>query len=178
MEAAESQSGRVTTMQRMWRHMFAALAGVLAVVGAASAQTPGHYSIPQQQPSGVSRLNAVVSPAPIALAGGQTYIRGSGGCNGCGTPAPCATPCASPCPTARDCNNGCGSAKSDCRFMFGSCKSFFDPCGPSGNGHGRHGGRCGGGLGGHHDRCGTWTFGAGYNTGGCNMCLYSSFLLH
>ncbi len=150
--------------------MFAALAGVLAVVGATSAQMPGQISIPQPLPSGAARLNAIVAPAPIALAGGQTYVRGSGGCNGCGTAAPCNV--------ARDCNNGCGSFKSDCNFMFGSCKSFFDPCGPSGNGHGRHGGRCGGGLGGHHDRCGTWTFGTGYNTHGCNPCVYDSFLNH
>jgi hypothetical protein len=155
-------------MQRMWRHLFAALAGVLAVVGAASAQTPGQIIIPQPQPSGESRLNAVVAPAPIALAGGQTYVRGSGGCNGCGTPAPCATPCK----TGRDCNNGCGSVKSDCNFMFGSCKSFFDPCGPSGNGHGRHGG------GGHGNRCGDWSFGAPYNTGNWTHCVYDSFLNH
>jgi hypothetical protein len=167
MEAAESQSGRVITMQRMWRHLFAALAGVLAVVGAASAQTPGQIIVPQPLPSGVARLNLVVAPAPIVLAGGQTYVRGSGGCNGCGTPAPCA----SPCPIARDCNNGCGSAKSDCRFMFGSCKSFFDPCGPNGGGHGRHGG---GGLG----RCHGWNFGSPYNQGNWNHCTYDSFLNH
>src|SRR5687768_13740107 len=96
-EAAESQSGRVITMQRMWRQMFAALAGVLAVVSAASAQTPGQIIVPQPLPSGAARLNAIVAPPPIALAGGQTYVRGSGGCNGCGTAAPC--------PVARDCNN-------------------------------------------------------------------------
>jgi len=165
----------------MWRHLFAALAGMLAVVGAASAQTPGQISIPEPLPNGATRLSALVAPAPIALAGGQTYVRGSGGCNGCGTPAPCASPCASscakPCPVARECNNGCGSAKSDCRFMFGSCKSFFEPCGPGGNGHGRHGGGCGGGLGGHHDRCGFWSFGSPYGHG-CNPCIYDSFLNH
>jgi len=160
-------------MQRMWRQMFAALAGVLAVVSAASAQTPGQIVIPQPLPNGTARLNAIVAPAPVTPAGAQTYVRGSGGCNGCGTAAPCAAPCQ----PARDCNNGCGSFKSDCNFMFGSCKSFFDPCGPSGNGHGRHGGRCGGGFGGHHDRCGNWSFGAPYGHG-CNPCIYDSFLNH
>jgi hypothetical protein len=159
-------------MQRMWRHLFAALAGVLAVVGAASAQTPGQISIPQPLPSGVARLNSVVAPPQIVLAGSQTYVRGSGGCNGCGTPAPCATPC----PPARDCNNGCGSAKSDCRFMFGSCKSFFDPCGP--NGGGRHGNGCGLGGGGGLGRCHGWNFGSPYNQGNWNHCTYDSFLNH
>ena len=63
--------------------------------------------------------------------------------------------------------------------MFGSCKSFFNACGPNGNGHGH--GRCGGhggGLGGHHDRCGTWTFGTPYNAGGWTHCVYDSFLNH
>ena len=141
MEAAESQPGRVTNMQRMWRQLFAALAGVLAVVSAASAQSPGQITIPQPLPGGARPGSRSCRrrrwPArPIAPAGGQVYVRGSGGCNGCGScgyRGPCG-----PLPTGRGCNNGCGSLKADCGFMFGSCKSFFDPCGvqPMGGGWG------------------------------------------
>jgi hypothetical protein len=160
-------------MQRMWRQLFAALVGVLAVAASASAQAPGQIPIPQPLPNGQARLYSLVTPAqyaaaPVSPAGGQVYVRGSGGCS-----------TGAPCQLAQPCNNGCGSFKSDCNFMFGSCKSFFDPCGPSGNGHGFGGhGRCGGGLfGGHGDRCGTWTFGSPYSHG-CNPCVYDSWLNH
>ena len=151
--------------------MFAALAGVLAFVGAASAQAPASQPIPQPLPIGTARLQQAVSPAyvagaPVTLAGHQTYVRGSGGCNGCGTPAPCAT--------GNNCNNGCGSAKANCGFMFGSCKSFFNACGPLSGGHGGKGGHGHGGRGGH---CGTLPLGTPYGTG-ANMCHYDSFLNH
>lgn len=188
-------------MQRMWRQLFAALAGVLAIISAASAQAPGQISIPQPLPSGTARVQSIVSPAqvagaPITPAGGQIYVRGSGGCNGCGSAAPAATPCT----TSNGCNNGCGSLKADCGFMFGSCKSFFNPCGPqpSGGGWGgAHGhllggkggcgsagacgsGGCGGGLLGHHGngpRCGAFPYGTPYGHG-YNGCVYDTYLNH
>ena len=185
-------------MQRMWRQLFAALAGVLAVVGTASAQAPGSIPIPQPLPTGTAHVQSIVSPAqvagaPIAPAGGQVYVRGSGGCNGCGSAVQ--NGCYD-----KGCNNGCGSLKSDCGFIFGSCKSFFNPCGvqPSGcgggwggaHGHllggkgacgnGGCGGGCGGGFLGHHGngpRCGVFPLGTPYSHG-CNPCVYDSFLNH
>jgi len=40
--------------------------------------------------------------------------------------------CGSSCSYATTCNNGCGSFSSDLGFLFGSCRSFFSPCGPEG----------------------------------------------
>lgn len=158
-------------MQRMWRQMFAALAGVLVVAGLASAQAP----IPQQLPQSPIRGQYVAIPgAPVAApvaptvapAGGQVFVRGSGGCNSCGSAST-----AVPCKTGNTCNNGCGSFKSDCAFMFGSCKKFFDPCGPVGNGCGNGHGR------GHGPRCGVHPFGKPYSNG-YNGCNYDSYLNH
>lgn len=186
-------------MQRMWRQLFAALAGVLAVIGTASAQAPGSIAIPHQLPSGSAQVQSALSPAqmasapvaPIAPVGGPLHVHGSGGCNGCGTPA------YTPCQTGNPCNNGCGSLKSDCGFIFGSCKSFFNPCGPQpmgggwGGAHGHllgggcgsgcggllgHGGGCGGGLFGR-GRCPTTPYGTPY-AHPCNPCVYDTFLNH
>jgi hypothetical protein len=166
---------------------------VLAVVGTASAQAPGQIPIPQQLPGGSSHGQVIVSPAqvagtPIAPVGGQVFVRGSGGCNGCGSAA-----AAAPCTTSNGCNNGCGSLKGDCGFIFGSCKSFFNPCGPQplgggwggAHGHllgGKHGGNggCGGGCGGGlfgHGRCGSLPYGTPYGHP-CNPCVYDTYLNH
>jgi hypothetical protein len=147
-------------MQRMWRQMFAAVLGVLAVTGLASAQAPN--TLPQPLPPlraqavpAQAQLTAAPVIAPVIPVG---HTRGSGGCSSC---APSNGPCTGP--------------KSDCAFIFGSCKSFFDPCGPKhgggwGGGHGRIGG-------GHGSRCGIAPFGTPYGTGQ-NMCHYDSFLNH
>jgi hypothetical protein len=150
--------------------MFAALVGVLAAVGAASAQAPAPLPIPQQLPNATARLQAIAPPAypagsPVTPVGGQVYVKGSGGCSSCGSASSSNAPfgCYQP-----GCNNGCGSLKADCGFMFGSCKSFFDPCGPGlGGGHGR----------GHGSRCGTFPFGTPYGHG-YNGCVYDTYLNH
>lgn len=160
-------------MQRMWRKMFAAVAGVLVVAGLASAQN----SIPQQLPiappalmpaKAQPALLAAPASAPVAgspvIPAGAIHVRGSGGCSSCGTPAPAANGCGG-CGSAG--GNGCPSAKFTCGFMFGSCKSFFNPCGPGGIGGGH-------GLGG---RCGRLPYGTPYGTG-FNTCNYDSYLNH
>jgi hypothetical protein len=168
--------------------MFAALAGVLAIVGAASAQAPGQIPIPQPLPNGAARLQSTFSPAYVAGApvtpAGAIFVKGSGGCSSCGNTA--ATPCQY---GKTDCNNGCGSVKSTCGIIFGSCKSFFNPCGPlpSGGGwggNGKLGGGCGSGGGGHGHgggghggHCPPPPYGKPYGTG-ANMCTYDSFLNH
>ena len=123
-----------------------------------------------QQPPGVQ-----VNPTPGAVA-----LPGSVGCSSCGRGVPGTYP--SPylpppqkialgaglapvpyneyCP---QCANGCGSVKSDIGFIFGSCKSFFNPCGPipyNGFGH-----------------CGVYPYGKPYATG-FNGCTYTSYLDH
>jgi hypothetical protein len=67
------------------------------------------------------------------------------------------------------CANGCGSLKSDLGFFFGSCKSFFNPCGPIPcNGLGGSGG-C--------NKCGVYPYGKPYATP-FNGCAYSSYQNH
>src|SRR5207244_10476037 len=69
------------------------------------------------------------------------------------------------CPTGRTCNNGCGSLNSDAGFVLGSCKKFFDPCGPQGLCEGHKDGHKGG-----HGGCGTGDCGTGgCGTGGCGL---------
>jgi len=182
-------------MQRMWQQLFAALASVLAVAGLASAQYPN--TIPQPLPPAppvwapqtalpAQPLPAQIGSVPVIPAG-AIHVKGSGGCSSCGSGGMTSTVpngCYS-----QGCNNGCGSFKADCGFIFGSCKSFFNPCGvlPSSGGHGHgHGGAgaggCGGGcggaggLGGHGGKCGTF-IGQPYGTG-FNGCAYDSYLNH
>lgn len=74
------------------------------------------------------------------------------------------------------CANGCGSIKSDLGFIFGSCKNFFNPCGPKpfGAGSGCGNGACGNGGCSH---CGAFPLGKPY--GKCyNGCVYDSYLNH
>ncbi len=181
--------GRVNHMHRMWHQMFSAVAGMLAIAGAASAQ----YQVPNTFPS-IPPQPAIPMPmptSPVALP--SPYLNGhvapvSGGFNGpnpvtvqgqgvCGVIGQVR---AQPpiqygeyCPT---CANGCGNYKHDLGFIFGSCKSYFSPCGPepctgcSGTGTHRFGGLCKGG------RCGVPPFGKPYATGG--PCKYDSYLDH
>ncbi len=159
-------------MQRMSRQMFAAVVGVLAVAGLASAQSGAPNPFPP--------LKGV--PAPTAPAGqvtpaaGVVPVRGTGGCTNCG---PNSSTHANyyggyyttAVPNARysQANSyGCGSAKADCTFLFGSCKSFFSPCGPYGVGLS---GGCGSGG------CGVHPYGKPYGTG-YNGCKYDSYLNH
>jgi hypothetical protein len=65
------------------------------------------------------------------------------------------------------CANGCGSLKSNLGFYFGSCKSFFNPCGPI---------PCNG-AGGHCNHCGVFPFAAPYGKG-YSSCVYDSYMNH
>ena len=151
-------------MQRMWRPMFAALAGVLAVAGFASAQSPPPKPFPPVQ--SVSTPGQIVG-GPIAPASGSYASEG-----GVKAVMHAPIPYAAYGPGQL---NGCGGFKSDLGFMFGTCKSFFDPCGPvpcedRGWNLGKRlgskfGGKCG---------CGVHPFGSPYNTG-CNACTYGSY---
>jgi hypothetical protein len=68
--------------------------------------------------------------------------------------------------------NGCGSFRSDLGFFFGSCKSFFDPCGP------QPCNACSGGKGGlFHRNCPPHIPAAPYGTPH-NGCAYDSYLNH
>lgn len=138
-------------MQRMWRRMFAAAAGVLAVAGLASAQSPAPNPLPRLP---------VAQPAPVVPASAATHVKGSGGCVGCGP----AVQTGQYGPGQR---NGCGSARADAGFVFGSCKSFFAPCGPA---------PCEG-LGRFRNPCPTHPFAKPFGSG-FNTCAYESYNNH
>jgi hypothetical protein len=119
------------------RQLFLAAFGVLALAGAASAQQPRYAMPPTQYP--------VVAPGtattPTITPTGAQVIRGDGGCTNCGPKASGYTMSSKgygiagyacdKCMYGYPCQNGCGSLKSDLAFHFGTCKSFFDPCGPT-----------------------------------------------
>ena len=123
-------------MQRMWRH-YSWPWPVLAMVSARPRLKHRlRPSFPSPGRTSVARLNSIGCPGSDR-AGGQPDLRaGFGRLQRLRHAGTCATPWAKLWRMRHDCNNGCGSAKADCRFMFGSCKSFFNPCGPSGGGHG------------------------------------------
>jgi hypothetical protein len=184
-------------MQRMWRQMFAAVAGVVVIAGAAAAQSPPPQPLPPIIPvaapvHGSGYAVPAVMPATIGLNGGaiqnaipptvnQPIIAIGHGSRGKGCADPCATPCPTPCAApANPCAtpaNGCSSFKQDCNFMFGSSKSFFDACGPTG-GHGGCGGHGLGRFGKHGANCPVPPWGTPYNQGGWTHCHYDSFLNH
>lgn len=124
------------------RRLFLAVLGMVAVAGVASAQQPQYQ--PVQYPTAPSAAAA----APISPASGTTVIKGNGGCSNCG-PTVASTSrgftmskvTGGNCVTGNHCQSGCGSLKSDLAFHFGSCKSFFAPCGPTLGSH--FGGKCG-----------------------------------
>ena len=170
-------------MQRMWRQMFAAVLGVAALVGAAAAQSPPPQPLPPiiavAAPVAVPASNPTVAIPQLMPAGGRLQSAApavTGNALGTAT-----APAAPAYPTGvAGCNNGCGSFKQDCAFMFGSCKSFFNPCHPNhadcggGCGTSRFHGKCGGLFG---DRCPSLPWGTPYGTGHSG-CKYDSWLNH
>jgi hypothetical protein len=164
-------------MQRICRQMFAVVVVVVALAGTASAQSPAPNTFPA----------IPISPSPVyvpvpAVMPGANVRQTSGGFNG-----PVEIRGMGPCEAVRAIvnqppvaygnydsgSNGAGNYKSDLGFMYGSSKSFFDPCGPIPCNGPTLGGRL---FGGHHcTSCGAKPFGAPYNTG-CSTCKYGSYL--
>jgi hypothetical protein len=149
------------------RQLFLAALGVLAVAGVASAQQPQPY-----RPAAPARLGPVrpasdVVVAPGGVVNGTPAVRGAFVMSG-----------GEGCQTGQACNSGCGSLRSDLGFHFGSCKSFFSPCGPGlhgGHGH-KHG--CGhGGLFGWGN-CPTLPFAEPWGKGFCCPPIYDSYAHH
>lgn len=159
--------------QRIWRHLLAAAAGVLVVAGAGLAQPPVAAPNPVQDPNVRIAPVQPVNPQPMNPGAGPVIVQGNGGCNGCpqGSNGKYVMSGGGyfkgDCQFGTNCNNGCGSCKSTAGFVFGSCKSFFDPCGPGSLGGGKCGGKCGGApIYGHGPRV------------GYNPCVYDSYLNH
>ncbi len=161
--------------------MFAAVAAAISIAGLAQAQ----YAAPNQgynyqNPYALRPVQAVQPPAAAAATSlppgpGAAMPGAPAGCTNCGpvygkklgtawgpglAPVPYGEYC-------RGCANGCGSLKSDLGFFFGSCKSFFSPCGPV---------PCQG-CGGHLGKCGAFPYGRPY-ANGYNTCCYDSYLNH
>ena len=117
------------------------------------AQVPG-AGIPQQYVTAIPPSPAVASGTPTQPGPGAVVVQGGPGCANCskggigsnignGPIAHTATAArgfvmqssggyygGAPCGYATPCNNGCGSFKNDLGMLFGSCRSFFSPCGP------------------------------------------------
>jgi hypothetical protein len=115
------------------RQLFLAALGVLAVAGVASAQQPRYPAPPAQYPTFAP---GAVAATPVVPVSGATVIKGDGGCTNCGPRVSKGFTMSggghgSSCSLGYPCQNGCGSVKSDLAFHFGSCKNFFQPCGPS-----------------------------------------------
>ena len=155
--------------------MFVAVLGLVVLAGAAAAQSPPPQPLPPIVP--------VAAPAALPGSTIAQVMPISGGLNGPATLANdgvrgvVTQPPVSYGMYAPGCNNGCGNFKHDLGFMFGSCKSFFDPCGPRpcggfGRGHGH--GRCGGLFGAY---CPDTPYGTPYGRGH-NGCVYDSWLNH
>lgn len=170
----------VPIMLRKWRLVVSVWAGLLTGSGGAWAQSPAPQPLPPLPPVPAVSLTADVQPvsAPPAVhpAGGGVTIPT--------VPAPVPAPARlaaavrsahQPIPYAQHdpgCNNGCGSCRATLGFVFGSCPSFFDPCGPRPC--------CGplcqrGGLG--CQRCGIHPFGQPYAKPHSG-CVYDSYLNH
>lgn len=190
--------------QGFWRRLVAAAVGAAALAGSASAEHPlspvisSPVVIAQPAPGPTAPTVGVPAPAPVvAVPQAPAAVAPAGpvvptsGCASCAAAAhPVGTAArgfvmnvsggyvGTSCQTGQNCNNGCGSLKSDLGVVFGSCRSFFAPCGPRPLSCG-HGG-CGGGL------CGGGLFSGCnhtpvYGTGPCgpfNPCIYDSYLNH
>jgi hypothetical protein len=168
----------------MWRRLFAAVVGVAVVAGASAAQSPPPRPLPPIVPVAAPVALPATSPGyaipQVMPASGGTNGPASirtDGLHGVIQQAPISYGV-----SGQGCANGCGNYKHDLGFMFGSCKSFFDPCGPQpcgggfGTGRFRGGHKCGGGLCGG-GRCPDHPFGTPYGTGH-NGCKYDSWLNH
>ncbi len=161
--------------QRIWRQLISAAAGVLVLASLATAQQPTAPSllpaIPQAPAGAIMPVPVrpvTLSPAaaagnPIAPVGGSVRVPGEPG--KVRTFVMAGGGYCSNCPLAQQsCSNGCGSIGSDATFVFGSCKSFFSPCGPNM------------GLGSKTKCGGAGVFGHGGT--GYNGCQYDSYLNH
>ena len=143
------------------RKFFVAALGVLAVAGAASAQQPQFQYVtpgaPGQVPAGALTPTAGTSPmTPPGVVTPPGYSSTPGYWN-------------TNCQYGSGCQNGCGSLKSDAAFVFGSCRNFFNPCGPVCGSHG-------GGLFGH--KCGSLGFASPYGIGWQCPRQYDSYANH
>jgi hypothetical protein len=165
----------------MWRQLFAAVLGVAAVAGVSAAQSPPPRPLPPIVPV-AAPLAVPASHSGYAI---PDVMPTSGGTNapatlaGNGIRGVLQQPAISYGMPGPGCANGCGSAKHDAGFMFGSCKSYFDPCGPqpcggSGTGRFRGGHKCGGGLF-HGGNCPDHPFGTPYGIPHSH-CKYDSWL--
>ncbi|MBN9523649.1 hypothetical protein J0H58_34915 [bacterium] len=143
--------------------------------GPTTPTVPPVGATPMALPGTAGGPPAAAAATPVPPAPGATVVTGNGGCTNCGPTAGTShrgfvmnasggyfgTNCRSGAP----CNNGCGSFRADAGMLFGSCRSFFSPCGASGL-FGKHGGTCNnpvlnGGL-----------------SGPFNPCVYDSYLNH
>jgi hypothetical protein len=171
---------------RIWGRLAAAVLGAAALAGSASAQALAPVVVPQQvvaQPApgptaptvAIPGAPATLPPAaaasvPVAPAPGTTVVTGNGGCAPGGTSHRGFVMNATggylgtSCQLGQSCNNGCGSLRSDLGLVFGSCRSYFAPCGVTPFGHG-------GGS------CNRPVIGPGA-TGPFNPCFYGSYLNH
>jgi len=154
-------------MQKMWRQLFAAVLGVVALGGVASAQNPAPRSYEMVLPQAMPVPAKAAVSNPITPVAGAIYMRGSGGCSSCGNGAT-AAPAPSFAQYGPQQRNGCGSAGADAKFIFGSCKSFFDPC-DAGGGRGRGCSSCSG--------CPSWPLAQPYGTK-FHGCVYDTYLNH
>ncbi|HYH65414.1 MAG TPA: hypothetical protein VD866_12025 [Urbifossiella sp.] len=162
---------------RIWGRLAAAVLGAAALAGSASAQAPAPAFVPQQvvaQPApgptaptvAIPGAPATLPPAaaasvPVAPAPGTTVVNGGTSHRGFvmnATGGYLGTSCG----LGQPCNNGCGSLRSDLGLVFGSCRSFFAPCGPKAFGHGG---------------CNRPVLGSG-PCGPFNPCVYDSYLNH
>jgi hypothetical protein len=155
------------------RRLFLAVLGVVAVSGVASAQQPIYQQPPIAPPA---YSPGAVAAAPVLPASGATVIKGNG-CSNCGPTVAASRGFTMSkhggggCATGDACNSGCGSVKSDLAFHFGSCKSFFSPCGPGLGGHGGLGGHFGG-------KCPTLPFAAPWGQGWTCPRAYDTYANH
>jgi hypothetical protein len=118
------------------RNLFLAVVGVFAVSGVASAQPSAAVAPPRPLPLPALSPAAATAASPIIqTGGGGPAYRGDGCATGdCGkggfTMKHVNNAPANNCQLGYPCANGCGGVRSDLAFHFGSCKSFFSPCGP------------------------------------------------
>jgi hypothetical protein len=165
-------------MHRTYRRLLSALVGLLAVAGTAAAQTPAPRSLPPLPPLPAIPLAPEVTPAAARAdvrptSGG--YVSDIAPPETVGRARVAMTNLQAPIQYGQfgpGCANGCGSCKSTTGFIFGSCQSFFDPCGPIP----AQGPRCGKAKFGCAP-CGIHPFGQPYGKP-YNGCVYDSYLNH